>query len=211
MSDQLVGVIVGALIGFAGTALITLFQWRSEREKRREERLWQHRQEHIQRLRPAWERTRDFMIEYIKLNEIGHRLVSLISEVVITGELLDSMHREILAMDVGVSRLQELDGPPSLSDMLPLGLILDPNLQESVQKALYQFEKAREYIQDVVPLLRKEEPLGRGKAGEIAKRLAEDRQVCMQAIREVEIAMERYLTDSQTPYFSISAPSSSQM
>jgi len=56
MSEQLVGVIVGALIGFTGTLLSVLIHSRIEKDKRREERLWRFRKDRMEsKIEPAWQ------------------------------------------------------------------------------------------------------------------------------------------------------------
>lgn len=71
MNDQLLGVIVGAAIGFLGPLLVTLFQWYMEREKRREDRLWHYRQEHIHRVRPSWEQLSASLYDLLDMVEDG--------------------------------------------------------------------------------------------------------------------------------------------
>jgi len=71
MSEQLVGVIVGALIGFSGTLLSVLIHSRIEKDKRREERLWRFRKDRMEgKIEPAWQSI--YALQYEMIDWLDH-------------------------------------------------------------------------------------------------------------------------------------------
>jgi len=64
MSKELagaIGVMLGAMIGFLGSILVAFLERGTEREKRREDRLWHIRQERVKILRPSLEQLYEYL------------------------------------------------------------------------------------------------------------------------------------------------------
>lgn len=201
MSDQLLGVIIGAGIGFAGTALITLFQWRMEKEKRREERLWQYRQEHLRSIRPIWERVHRCLYEYVKVSERVYAVVDgglLAQQEGTWHEFCDEVIPVALeSIGASLSRLEELQLDDS--ELLALGTIHDPHLREAMRKGLSDLHGALAFLRSDVDSYYKKcldgyEPASAEKLVETLKRFAEARGGVVQVIRDIESSIERYVT-----------------
>ena len=82
MSEQLVGVIVGALIGFSGTLLTVLIHSKIEKDKRREERLWHLRKDRLERkIEPAWQATSTLLYELVDCLDSALQMLKQLQEV----------------------------------------------------------------------------------------------------------------------------------
>jgi len=203
MSEQLAGVIVGAAIAFAGTALITLFQWYMEKEKRREERVWWYRQEHLQRLRPAWERMHGRYLESLTVSEKITTLLDGLAGVDETKrhEKLEEMVKElrrIAESHFDVERLQTLSSEAA-TDAALIASTHHPKLAESIRTAVLKLaETMDDLLGNVQSLLERfavDVEVSPAEITKATKRLDECRGSLIETMREVETSIERYVTE----------------
>ncbi len=202
MSEQLIGVIVGALIGFAGTALITLLQWRIEREKRREDRSWRYRQERVQDLRVAWEEVRRLYLDLLEFEEKTAKHLDRLAaaEDSETYEEIQERFKEWSQKEVrgfageeGEDRFTEL-----MTNLVAIASVQDPSLQQDIIKAtrsvMYAMGTSMGSVQSLLYKFDHGEELSSEDTTRAVEQCNEVRAIIAKAMTLVETAIERYVT-----------------
>jgi len=203
VSEQLIGVIVGALIGFGGTALVTLFQWRIEKEKRREERLWHYRQQHVQRLRLAWEEVRRQALESLRFSEkiaTGLDALAAAEDTKTYEEIEEGLEEWVPKIqprfdrDKVESRFSEL-----MTNLLFIASLHDPSLRDSINKATSAVIDGLVSVLGNVQSLLDKLDHGIEITPSDAKKAVEQfnvaRAIIVAAMREVEMSIEQHTTN----------------
>lgn len=191
MSDQLLGVIVGAVIGFAGTYLIARLEREADKERRREERRWQYRRKQVERIRAHWEQTSRLSWGCIVFSKQFLELLGRIGAVP--------------GREVSEELLQELKGLRGQADKLYVEMseayeqlwrvlaIHDPELGPAVRLRVAEAFSSVGGICGVMESL-EPEALADDKMAGLEKELKQYERTIIESIRQVENSMERYVT-----------------